>query len=139
MKILIVEDDTNRRYFFRQLFANDDLAITDDVALAKAKLAVETFDLIMLDHDLGDVVYDNSHENSGYAVACFIERTNIRTPVIIHTQNPVGAERIYKTVPCGFKIPFPYIENEVMSLDATPFFEPLICAIRQNLALSGSN
>jgi len=113
MRILIVEDDQNRIEHFKTLFKEHTLDITDSVDEAQ-KFLLENmydYDMIMLDHDLGDDVYDNSNDESGYAVACIIEKLEIKTPVIIHTQNPVGAERMYKAVPCGFKIPYPNIRD----------------------------
>lgn len=60
-------------------------------------LKVMEFDRISLDHDLGIGC------GTGYEVACFIEEAALtgrmrKTRISLHTQNPVGRERMRKAL-----------------------------------------
>lgn len=67
------------------------------------------FDVIFLDHDLGGRIFvDSSEDNTGYQVAKFIKKKGITyNQLIIHSQNPQGANNIKNILPDGQIIPFP--------------------------------
>lgn len=60
------------------------------------------FDLILLDHDLEDKHYEDPHatdDNTGTAfVQWLISNESPECPVIIHSYNPVGAQRMAYTL-----------------------------------------
>jgi CheY-like chemotaxis protein len=100
MRILIVEDDEDRRAWFRLKFADCDLNITGDVQQAFIWLAEAEFNLILLDHDLiEDHYFSDQHddERTGYAVATWLalhpDRQRDAT-ITIHSLNYLGAERM---------------------------------------------
>lgn len=67
------------------------------------------FDVIFLDHDLGGRIFvDSSEDNTGYQVAKFIKQKGITyNQLIIHSQNPQGANNMKNILPDGQIIPFP--------------------------------
>lgn len=66
-------------------------------------LARQTFDLVSLDHDLGDHTYD------GHLVAAFIEEEAFHgrmksTCIQVHSANPVGAKRMLMCIEHAYRI-----------------------------------
>jgi CheY-like chemotaxis protein len=56
------------------------------------------WDLLLLDHDLGD--YENGVERTGYDIACYIEEHPELLPAktIVVSSNPVGRQKINQVV-----------------------------------------
>ena len=110
MNILIVEDDPNRIEWFKNSFHDDILFITKDTKKAIEWLKEESFELIFLDHDLGDEVYVDSGEGTGHEVAEYIADNKLTSDlIVIHTCNPIGAVNMSRTL-SDYKlmiIPFP--------------------------------
>jgi DNA-binding response OmpR family regulator len=72
------------------VLSDHDVTITKDGAEAIQLLNTVKYDQIFLDHDLGDVEYD------GVDVARVIPTSiNQYTEVIIHSLNPIGANRMH--------------------------------------------
>jgi len=96
-KILILEDDPQRVYWFYTEFMEDEVAVVNNASVAKVLLYAVSFDLICLDHDLGGQFFvDSDGENTGYQIAKYIPGTiNNEATVIIHSYNPKGAEKMY--------------------------------------------
>ena len=95
IKILFVDDEIERVYWFKELFGDIPFNFLhcDNPMDAIRKIRTETFDLIFLDHDLGD------GEISGVDVAsCMYGSKNRFSKVIIHSANIVGAYNIFKTL-----------------------------------------
>lgn len=108
MRTFILEDDSRRMDGFNQVLGYD-LTVAKDVRRAKKLFRRgEPFDLILLDHDLGESDYkDPSREsNNGTEFAKWLASS--RTPqgeVIIHSYNPDGAMRMYHTLsPAHWKV-----------------------------------
>ncbi len=61
---------------------------------AATLMAHQRFDVVSLDHDLGDP------ESTGYTLATLIERELVRRPDALrcHSQNPVGRARIEQVI-----------------------------------------
>jgi len=99
MNILIIEDQEERNKVFRMMFKGDSIYITDKPDEAIKLLNRMTFDLILLDHDLGGVgtgYLDTSDEQSGYQIAVEIPNTiNRDTTIHIHSWNPHGAKKMH--------------------------------------------
>lgn len=105
MKILFLEDDQNRIAKARREFVGDALTVVETAQEAIAALDSGNFDLASLDHDLGGTVMAESDENSGYAVAKHIATMEQQPFVIVHSFNPVGANRmmlhLVELAPCA--------------------------------------
>lgn len=98
MKIFILEDNKERiNWFIEEFGTHHDLTIEKNTEGAKKSLLSDSFDVAMLDHDLGGEVYvDSEHEDCGMRVAEFIVENQIPlNAVIVHSWNPVGARNMY--------------------------------------------
>jgi len=114
INILVLEDDPNRIIQFRDrffsLFNGREAPIVRGVVYY-ARTAEEAitllkeqthFDMIFLDHDLGDRVFvSDDDENTGSEVVRFLmknanEYNNTR--FIIHSFNPIGAESMFNNI-----------------------------------------
>ena len=96
MKILIVEDDSERISTFMTLFKDHDVMAVNTARAAKDLVEKIKFDVIFLDHDLGNKVFvDSNDANTGMQVAKYIEGTcNMDSRFIVHSWNPEGARNI---------------------------------------------
>ena len=107
MRIFILEDNHFRINHFKRKFAGHDLVIIEYALAAILYLGGDlNFDLISLDHDLGNKEYVNSEEeNTGYQVAKFLSQKKVKCPIVIHSMNPVGAEAMKKCLPNAIILP----------------------------------
>lgn len=96
MKILVVEDSEERNVQFRKWLSHHDFDIATDASSAIKMLNLKKYDVIFLDHDLGDRSNVPSDDpNTGYAVAKQIPYSiNRNAQVVIHSMNPQGANNI---------------------------------------------
>jgi len=94
-RILVLDDSQERLNIFAQKLAKHDVVMVETATEAIEQLKNNSFDMILLDHDLGNRAFvDSSEPNTGYQVAKFIvnEDTNNKdVPIIIHSLNPVGS------------------------------------------------
>ena len=107
-RILLVEDDEARRYWFRKTSIGIPMDVTDDVEKAKGLLRENGYTQIFLDHDLSEEHYavwkegsDRHDATTGYAVAKFLaENPDLSSDaeIIIHSLNPVGSERMFRKI-----------------------------------------
>lgn len=114
MKILFLDDNNDRIEFFRKFNPDAHIAIqaNDCMQLLKER----TYDLLCLDHDLGERVFVNSNNiNCGMEVVRFLEtQWNIskNTFIIVHSWNFEAAkEMVYRLTRLGYKavhIPFSF-------------------------------
>lgn len=99
MKVFILEDSYNRISLFREVLGGHfNFAFVKD-NVYDAKVVYETgkpFDLILLDHDLTDDDYRDTgrQENNGTEFARWLANFNPDCPIIIHSYNPEGAQRM---------------------------------------------
>lgn len=97
MKILFLDDDGRRHDYFEYAMlsnAKEHEVVHAHTAKAaiEALISNERFDLVHLDHDLG-----NGAGNNGYEVAVFISTmpdSAVPHKIIIHSSNQIGAERM---------------------------------------------
>ena len=96
---------------------NHDVYFFDNVEEAKKALQLlGPFDVAFLDHDLDDRVFvDPNESNTGFQLAKYIAENNINIQdIIVHTMNPIGAQRIKDVLPkaviCPFPVLFTYIK-----------------------------
>lgn len=115
MKILIVEDSEERNVQFRKWLSQHDFDIATDADEGIKLLKSKQYDVIFLDHDLGNRSGVPSDDpNTGYAVAKEIPSSpNSNAQVIIHSMNPQGAANIMGVLQGkAFQRPFgPWIEE----------------------------
>jgi len=128
MYILILEDDPDRIKWFRKRFEGHRIRIHDNVEMA-IKEAVQMFswknlNLILLDHDLGDFAKGGDgiqfakwlvefKANSGEAIG-------VNPKIIVHSHNPVGADRMASILEDSFdvyQIPFSTLQKLQTSLE----------------------
>lgn len=101
MKILIVEDSHQRIHWFMHELEGHDVKVAMDAETGKALILKEKYDIIFLDHDLGDRAFvDSDDPNTGFQVAKVqLESINLDTETIVHSLNPVGAQNIKNLLP----------------------------------------
>lgn len=109
MKILILEDASERISQFKDILKGHDLYFFDNVSEATAAYdLLGPWDALFIDHDLDDRIYvDSSEENTGYQFAKNIEEKLLPETVIVHSMNPVGCENIKSIISKASIIPFP--------------------------------
>ena len=110
MKIFCLEDNYDRHVLFRKKFPNDNIIFAISAQEAINILAEDmSWDLICLDHDLGNEVYvDSDESNSGYQVAKFLATKNPKCPIVIHSSNYWGAMKILSVLPHAEYVPYFY-------------------------------
>ena len=111
MKILILDDDLVRHQLFRDNFGYGlhDLTMVTTVDQTISKLALNNYDAVFLDHDLGghQMVVSGGKEPTGYDVAVWLKNNPDRCPetVIIHSFNPDGARKMKELLPQAELVP----------------------------------
>ena len=104
MKILVLEDDSFRVKFFLEKFGEYDITITENAYTAINHLEEEVYDLIFLDHDLGD------ENGDGYDVAVYLFNSpwnlNNRSDIIIHSWNRPATKRMLGKISQAKHVPF---------------------------------
>ncbi len=110
-RILVVEDDATRVERFRAELEGYALDFVSSVEEAIGLLGGPRYDLLFLDHDLefGARVYLDPYEpNTGYQLARHLaDRVEYRrVPVVVHSFNWFGANKILKVLPNALYIPF---------------------------------
>ena len=104
MRILILEDDSNRINQFYNNFSEDnknEISVVQTAKEAITLLNCYVYDALFLDHDLGgEQLVDSSMENCGYTVAKWLEEHNEYIPdiVLIHSFNPYGARKMNEAI-----------------------------------------
>jgi ActR/RegA family two-component response regulator len=104
---LFLDDDEQRQTHAMKEFIGHDAHHVRTAEEAIARLKANTYDVAMLDHDLGGTHYAPSDEKSGYQVAVAIEKRDVPAPglVVVHSYNAAGAVRMVQAlansgVPC---------------------------------------
>ncbi len=110
-KILVVEDDAIRIGTFRNDLEPHTVHVAISVEEAKERLIQSTYDMVFLDHDLefGERTYiDPEEADTGYQLAKWMAgQDRFRTlPVVIHSFNWFGANRILRLLDNSVYIPF---------------------------------
>jgi len=97
MRILILEDDGTRVNNFIELLHTHDLTIIENAYEAVSLLESNVYDLLLLDHDLGE---DNG---SGGIVSNYLrlnqDNPNYRSTTLIHSWNTPAAIGMLKDLP----------------------------------------
>lgn len=120
-RILIVEDDENRRSWFDQQFSRHERDLTDQASVACEWLLKREYTLIFLDHDLAEEHYFLEMADdgfTGYAVASWLAQHPERqatAQIVIHSLNYPGAKRMVDVLQSAGRqaehVPFPYLSG----------------------------
>ncbi|MDO8611144.1 MAG: hypothetical protein Q7R95_11515, partial [bacterium] len=126
MRILIVDDQETRHKKIQSLvmdYFDKPVSIWSAYTVKSAIkfLKQEEFDVIFLDHDLGENIYQDSNElDTGYQIAKFIIAAGINTKeIIVHSMNYPGAMNILDILPQAKYIPFINLESAMLSLNTS--------------------
>jgi hypothetical protein len=96
--VLIVEDNEIRLNWFREKLAGMKYTTCSTPQKALNVLGVHRFDVVFLDHDAVPLFVDPSDPNHDdktfFRVAQLLARNGFDGTVVIHSGNPVGAERM---------------------------------------------
>jgi CheY-like chemotaxis protein len=100
-RVLVLDDDPERHDWFRRWYGSLDYTAVHTATQAIQALDGARFDVIFLDHDLGDFATDRASgwtNSTGYDVVQFMvsELPEAKRPelVAIHSWNPAGAQRM---------------------------------------------
>lgn len=100
-KIMILDDRQERLDYLSEMYSGCEIYCARNYAQAINLLAAHKFELVSLDHDLGDFYVaemdENLVERTGSEVAEYIKNMpadQIPDEIIIHSSNPVGARRM---------------------------------------------
>ena len=113
MNILILEDDPLRVVAFRQRLGGHDITHYERSADAVEALKANTYDLILLDHDLGGRTYvdhTDAKEDCGMRVAEYFmihpEHVRKHGPIVVHSLNGPAAQVMVELIGEAVWIPF---------------------------------
>lgn len=106
--ILILEDSDSRIEHFNKNFKNVNITFTKTSKECVELLIKNTYDYLFLDHDLGDKVFCESDDNSGFMVAKWLSENIDRKPnnIYIHSLNPIGQRNMINVLPEAKPAPF---------------------------------
>jgi DNA-binding LytR/AlgR family response regulator len=115
MRLLILEDQTNRVKFFIEQFCDHEVTVTENAYAAIDYLEDNVYDCIFLDNDLGD------GNGSGLLVAGYLSKhqtnPNTRAKVFIHSWNIPAAYQMKEMLPGAIVLPFSTKEYSCVTLD----------------------
>jgi len=113
MNILILEDDPLRMIAFRQRLEGHSITHAEVAAEAIELLKKNSYDLILLDHDLGGKTYvdhTNQQEDCGMRVAEFFsirpEQVRPHGPIVVHSLNGPAAQQMVELIGEAIWCPF---------------------------------
>ncbi len=111
MKVLVVEDNPFRIKKFKSELRRCAVDYTDNAHEGIFLVREKEYDLIFLDHDLGNrECVDSDDSNTGFQVAKAIKGTpNESALIIIHSANPVGAKNMQQELPQAVTVSFLFL------------------------------
>lgn len=115
MRVFILEDNSSRVVKFRRELIGNRVDHAETLGAGREMIRENEYDLIFLDHDLGGKeMVDSADEDTGYHLALFIasDDRNSKTPCVVHSCNPAGADNIIGVLPHAVKAPFPSLDIE---------------------------
>lgn len=119
LKIIVLEDEFERRKWFSKVFSKDDVTFTCTSKRTIQCLEYEKYDLIFLDRDICDL------KDSGEKVALEMmkQKIQLNSTIVIHTMNPYGQkimknylDKYHKTV---YVIPY----TELIKMKRKDFYQ----------------
>ena len=121
MKVLVLEDSHIRvREFKQRLLEKGWVGTFVESAMDAIKMLKEKkFDLIFLDHDLGDETYVDTYErNTGSEVARWLNEHPVKAVVVIHSLNLPAAEYMQSLIKGSYLIPYVWTEERFKAIKA---------------------
>jgi CheY-like chemotaxis protein len=96
MRILVLDDSSERLNIFRKNLTGHVVDCVKTAREAIHMLDTNTYEMVTLDHDLGDKVMVASGPGTGYEVAEWLNANPDKQPkmIFIHSFNPAGAQRM---------------------------------------------
>ena len=93
-KVFVLDDSDERLAWFEEKMKDYNLTTCSSVPEAKAKWGTGDFDVLFLDHDLGN-------EETGVDFCEFVAESTSREKyrVVVHSHNPGGAENMTAALP----------------------------------------
>lgn len=111
MRILFLDDDSNRRRQFTKNSVGNDVDLAETAEQAIDFLSKNSYDLIFLDHDLDYAHYDGNYSKSksGLDVAKFLKTCEHQFDkiVFVHSLNSEGRKNIKSHLVKNFKVFLP--------------------------------
>lgn len=104
MRILVVDDSPERMTNFRGCLSSHDVVYAMGCEEAEPHLS-ERFDLMFLDHDLGDSELTGVHLAKAIAAS-----ENAITPAILHSANSAGAREMQFYLRNSKIVPYPLLD-----------------------------
>lgn len=104
MKILILEDDGGRVNNFIELLHNHSLDITENANDAIVLLKANVYDIILLDHDLGEG--NGSGRDVSDYLNNFKDNLNNKSIIYIHSWNAPASTNMLNDLPTAVWIPY---------------------------------
>ena len=107
-RVLILEDDANRVFTFKKNLVGLSVYVEETATGAIHKLNTESWDLLLLDHDLGgEQMVSSDNKNTGSEVARWLSENPDKKPpvIILHSFNPIGRNNMKKLLPESAMIP----------------------------------
>ena len=142
--IFILEDSDERIRWFRQKLFGCRVVICCHAEEAIARLGVESFDYIFLDHDLSII---NPERDNGETVArSLCDAGYLGQNVLIHSWNPRGAANMAKALTMATVCPFGQFDIEVkLNVNGNPprtkeplFWSPVPWRIQDGMIFDAS-
>ena len=94
LKVLVLEDNTERLKWFKDTFFNYELSIAMTAETAGYAIMKNEFDLIFIDHDLADETSTGLDFAKVLAEEIEAGRVSNDPSIYIHSMNPIGAKNI---------------------------------------------
>jgi NAD+-processing family protein with receiver domain len=104
--VLMLDDDLDRHAWFKQRMPDALFAETAEQAIQL--LAAHKFNAAFLDHDLHwmHIADIGIFKGTGREVAKFMQDTDFKGSVVIHSKNPIGADLMCEFLPHAHIAPF---------------------------------
>ena len=106
LKVLVLEDNTERLKWFKDTFFNYELSIAMTAETAGYAIMKNEFDLIFIDHDLADETSTGLDFAKVLAEEIEAGKVSNNLSIYIHSLNPVGARNIKSVLEDATIIPF---------------------------------
>jgi CheY-like chemotaxis protein len=115
MKILILDNDKKRLKKFQERLIGHITCCVETVQETIKKLSEESWDIIYIDHDLGEKINEPSGPGTGYEVAQWLRDNEKHKPakIIIHSFNIQGSQNIKTLLPEAICNPGAWLNNNM--------------------------
>jgi CheY-like chemotaxis protein len=115
VKILVLDDDNTRLDQFKKKLIGHIVDCVETAPEAIELLKNNLYDVVSLDHDLGQLINQPSGPGTGYQVAQWLAENKDRKPprIIIHSFNIPGAKNMMSHLPEASYVPGIWLLNTI--------------------------